>query len=122
MANRSRRARTLVDGFIEFWDRHRAVLRTRNLAAQEGDDRFRDVRNRANAPFLEGFTRQVTAARERGSVDPHIVPLAAAAALVALLERMAAFHAELEPMGISRADLLETTARIVHQTVVGAGR
>ena len=48
-------ARTLVDGFIDFWDRHRAVLRTRNLAAQEGDDRFRDVRNRANAPFLDGF-------------------------------------------------------------------
>ena len=47
-------------------------------------------------------------------------PLAASAALVALIERMAAFHRELEQIGISRADLVETTARIIHQTVVGA--
>ena len=40
------RARRLVDGFLLYWDDHRAVLRTRNLAAQEGDQRFRDVRNR----------------------------------------------------------------------------
>ena len=42
-------ARALVEGFVDFWDVNRAVLRTRNLAAQEGDQRFRDVRNRAGA-------------------------------------------------------------------------
>jgi AcrR family transcriptional regulator len=115
-------ARALVDGFVGHWDSHRAVLRTRNLAAQEGDARFRAVRNAANAPFLEGFTRQVSAARRRGDVDAEVAPLAAAAALVALLERMAAFHAELEPMGISRADLVETTARIAFRVVGGRAR
>src|SRR5947207_231597 len=35
-------ARALVGGFVAFWDVNRAVLRTRNLAAQEGDPRFRD--------------------------------------------------------------------------------
>ena len=29
-------ARSLVDGFLAYWDARRAVLRTRNLAAQEG--------------------------------------------------------------------------------------
>ncbi len=53
---------------------------------------------------------------------PALSAAAAAAALVALIERMAAFHQELEPMGISRADLVETTARIIHQTVVGTER
>jgi AcrR family transcriptional regulator len=115
-------ARDLVQGFIDLWDRHRAVLRTRNLAAQEGDSRFREVRNRANAPFLDGFTRQITRSIELGRVDPRLSPLAASAALVALIERMAAFHTELEPMGISRAELVETTARIVGQTVVGTDR
>jgi AcrR family transcriptional regulator len=105
-------ARALVDGFIDYWDRHRAVLRTRNLAAQEGDARFREVRNQANAPFLDGFARQIS--------DPALAPRAAAAALVALLERMAAFHHELEPMGIPRTDLVETTARIVYRTVVSS--
>ena len=32
-------ARRLVEDFIANWDEHRAVLRTRNLAAQEGDER-----------------------------------------------------------------------------------
>jgi len=32
---------------------------------------------------------------------------------------MAAFHTDLEPWGVTRADLVETTARIVFQTVTG---
>ena len=46
-------ARALVDGFVDYWDRHRAILRTRNLAAQERDQRFRDVRNRTMAHRTE---------------------------------------------------------------------
>jgi hypothetical protein len=32
---------------------------------------------------------------------------------------MAAFHHDLEPLGIDRAALVETTARIIQQTVAG---
>jgi hypothetical protein len=32
---------------------------------------------------------------------------------------MAAFHADLEPYGVTRDDLVETTARIIFQTVTG---
>jgi hypothetical protein len=35
------------------------------------------------------------------------------------MERMAAFHADLEPLGVPRADLVETTARIIYQVVTG---
>ena len=48
-----------------------------------------------------------------------IAPYAAAAALVAMMERMAAFHVDLEPYGATRTDVVETTARIVFQTVTG---
>jgi AcrR family transcriptional regulator len=112
-------ARSLVDGFIGYWDRHRAVLRSRNLAAQEGDARFREVRNATLTEFTTRFDAKISAARASGAVADAMSPPAAAAALVALIERMAAFHKDLEPMGISRADLVETTARIIHQTVVG---
>jgi AcrR family transcriptional regulator len=114
-------ARALVAGFVEYWDRHRAVLRTRNLAAQEGDERFRDVRNRTLGEFMSSLTDKIAEARAAGRVVDEMSPLAASAALVALIERMAAFHRELEPIGISREDLVETTARIIHQTVVGRG-
>ena len=107
-------ARRLVDGFLLFWDDHRAVLRTRNLAAQEGDQRFRDVRNSSLQPITEGLSRKVV---ENG-VDG-LAPYAAAAALVAMMERMAAFHTDLEAYGATRADVVETTARIVFQTVTG---
>jgi hypothetical protein len=109
-------ARHLVDGFLRFWDDHRAVLRTRNLAAQEGDQRFRDVRNQALQPLTEGLSRKV-----EQSGAPGLAPYAAAAALVAMMERMAAFHVDLEAYGVSRADVVETTARILFQTVTGEG-
>jgi AcrR family transcriptional regulator len=112
-------ARRLVTGFLDCWDRHRAVLRTRNLAAQEGDPRFREVRHDSLAPFLNGFARQVGESQAAGRVAAEMAPLATAAALVALIERMAAFHLDLEPMGVGRAELVETTSRILHQTVTG---
>lgn len=112
-------ARELVDGFFEYWDKHRAVLRTRNLAAQEGDRRFREIRNNTLTTFTARFTGLVAASQRDGHVSPSLSPPAAGAAVVALIERMAAFHRDLEPMGITRADLVETTARIIHQTVVG---
>jgi AcrR family transcriptional regulator len=112
-------ARELVDAFIEYWDSHRAVLRTRNLAAQEGDQRFRTVRNESLRPLREGLADKVAAAQRGGRVSAGIAPMAAAAALSSMMERMAAFHTDLEPLGIERRDLVETTARILHQTVTG---
>lgn len=114
-------ARALVEGFVSFWDQHRAVLRTRNLAAQEGDQRFRAVRNESLLPLTEGLARRVREAQADGQVSAELSPPAAASALVSMMERMAAFHGDLEPLGATRADIVETTARIVHQTVTGVG-
>jgi AcrR family transcriptional regulator len=112
-------ARDMVDLFLRYWDEHRAVLRTRNLAAQEGDQRFRQVRNNSLRPLTEHLAAAVAESQVAGRVSTEIAPMAAAAALVALLERMAAFHRDLETLGVTRADVVETTARIVHQTVTG---
>jgi AcrR family transcriptional regulator len=106
--------RRFVEDFITNWDDHRAVLRTRNLAAQEGDQRFRDVRNEALRPLTEGIAAKVAAQDE-----PGVASYAAAAAMVAMLERMAAFHTDLEAYGTSRADVVETTARILLRTATG---
>src|SRR6478752_6991744 len=93
-------AREMVSSFMEYWDGHRAVLRTRNLAAQEGDRRFRDVRNAALRPLREGLAAKVEESQRDGRVGPAISPMAAAAALAAMIERMAAFQADLEPYGV----------------------
>lgn len=113
-------ARELVEAFVTYWDDHRAVLRTRNLAAQEGDQRFRRVRIESLRPLREGLAAKVGEAQRAGRVAAEITPMAAAAALASMMERMAAFHLELEQWGVNRRELVETTARIVYQTVTGS--
>lgn len=112
-------ARQLVDGFITYWDDHRAVLRVRNLAAEEGDTRFRQARIRTLGVITEGLRVQIADAQKAGRVDAEVAPYAAAAGLVAMMERMAAYHLDLEPRGTTRRDIVETVARIIHLTVTG---
>jgi hypothetical protein len=65
---------------------------------------------------------KVVAAQADGAVGKDLSPIAAAAALVAMLERMAAFHTDLEPLGASRDDVVATTAQIIYETVTGRAR
>jgi AcrR family transcriptional regulator len=113
------RARRLVDAFVRHWDAHRAVLLVRNLAADEGDRRFMRVRQRAMTPVLSRLAAEVQSGQDAGRVDAAMVPQATAAALGAILERLSAYHRELEMVGVTRKDLVETCARIVLQTVRG---
>jgi hypothetical protein len=112
-------ARAMVVAFVQQWERHRAVLRTRNLAAQEGDQRFRTVRNASLQPLVDALAERIEDAQQAGDVGTAISPIAAAAALVAMTERVAAFHRELEGLGVAPEALVETTARIIHQTATG---
>lgn len=112
-------ARELVDGFITYWDQHRGVLRTRNLAAQEGDRRFREARVRSLSEITDRLAGQIAERQAAGAVIARITPYAAAGALVAMMERMAAYHFDFEPRGVTRADMVETLAAIVFQTVTG---
>jgi AcrR family transcriptional regulator len=114
-------ARALADAFVSHWDTHRAVLLVRNLAADEGDRRFQKVRREALRPVLEQLARRIEEAQRGARVAGDLHPYAAAAALASILERLAAYHKELEPLGVTRGDLVETCARIVFQTVTGRG-
>jgi AcrR family transcriptional regulator len=112
-------SRRMVDAFVDSWGEHRAVLRTRNLAAQEGDQRFRAVRNASLRPITEALAAKITEAQRAGRVDAQMSAIAAASAMVSMTERVAAFHREIEDLGVTHAALVETTARIIDQTVTG---
>jgi AcrR family transcriptional regulator len=113
------RARGIVEGFIRHWDDHHAVLRVRNLASDEGDANFRAVRARSTGPVLRGIGRLIEESQSRGQVSRQEDPGAAAASMGAILERMAAYHVDLESAGVSRNALVETCARILHRVVTG---
>jgi len=113
------RARRIVEAFVAHWDAHRAVLRVRNLASEEGDARFLRVRRRVHGPVIEAFAEQVRRSQAAGRVAPEIHPYAAAAALAAILERLAAYHSALRALGVTREHLVETSARILLRTLTG---
>ncbi len=111
-------ARTVVDAFVRHWDQHHAALLFRNVAAEQGDRRFQKVRIRAMHPVLQELAKKIEVSHT-GDKGAGISPVAAAAALAAILERLAAYHQELEVLGVSREQLVETCARILHQVVTG---
>lgn len=112
-------ARAIVEGFVRHWDANRAVLMIRNFGAERGDRRFQAVRRHALRPVLERFAEHISASQVAGRVSESVHPYAAAAALASILERLAAYHEELEVSGVTRDDLIETCARMLVQTVTG---
>ncbi len=114
-------ARAIVRAFVDHWDAHRAVLLIRNLAADEGDRRFMKIRRRALSPVIEHLARQIEANQAQGRIAGEVHPAAAAAAMATILERLAAYHREIEYFGAGREELIESCARILFQTVTGRG-
>ena len=84
----------LADRFLEFWDRHRSLLRVVELAGGEGDQRFAQLRSR--------MLRPVTLALADVGRKPDAHPMAAC--LVAMLANVAAHRPGFEHTGISMGD------------------
>ena len=112
-------ARSVVRGFVDHWDAHRSVLLVRNLFADEGDRRFMKVRRRALSPVIEQLASKIRENQELGRIEAELHPAAAAAAMASILERLAAYHREIEYFGAGREELIESCARILYQTVTG---
>jgi len=106
------RARALVRRFLDLWDEHHAVLRIRDHAAEEGDRRFRRERREALRPLLDALAAQVPAQAGEG-----FHPAVAAAAVATVLESAGAHHRELAALGIPRDALIETSARLLVDTL-----
>jgi AcrR family transcriptional regulator len=111
--------RTFVAAFIDYWDEHQAILRLRNLRSEENDPRFRKRRLAANGYTMDRFVDKVDQAKASGRLAEEMNSLATAGAVMAVLERLAAFHVEFERRGVARPEMNETVARLVYQTLTG---
>jgi len=65
------------------------LLRVRNLAADEGDERFFRARTDALAPMVGLLTNRIALSREQGALPKDLHPASAAIAFVAMAERLA---------------------------------
>ena len=117
--NGARRAREVVEGFLDYYERHRAVLRVVDLATVEGDVRFQRLRTRAMSSLTEALADAVAAAQADGRGGAGVDPRAAAFVLVAMLTHCAAHRPELESAGVSTETVVDAMVPIVHFTVTG---
>jgi AcrR family transcriptional regulator len=113
------RARAFTNAFFDYWVGHQAVLRARNLQAEEGDQRFRDSRVKAYQGLMAPLLAKIEDGQAEGRLSPTLNPYATAAAMVAVLERLVAFQAEFARRGVTRSAMVDTIAVILVQTLTG---
>ena len=110
-------AERLVDEMLDFWDEHRSVLRVVDLATEEGDRRFQNIRTHLLNPLTNAL-RDVIQHRAAGRPDDGD-PMATAGVLVAMLAHVAAHQYGFEFWGTRTDDLKRSMARMVFWAVSG---
>jgi AcrR family transcriptional regulator len=112
------RAATVIDALNEVWDRHRPVLRYRNLEATRGDPRFVSLRMNTFLPFIDRFAKRIL------SINPAVPGVrkradayAEASILHGAMEHMAATDREVMAAGLGVKRVNANIARIVALTV-----
>lgn len=103
-------AESFVDLYTEMWNRNRTIFGVRNMAAEEGDQRFIESRGDHAKPMLVALSRQVQRAKDAGRVPAHLTPIASAAAILIMLERLSSVGPQSEIDG-------ELTFRNIKQSV-----
>ena len=113
------RAMALVQGFLDFWEQHEAVLRVVDLAIIEGDKRFRRIRNELLAPVVFALIEVITEHQKAGKHPDTVDPRAHAAVLLSMLSHVAEHRHGLEAWGVTGGQASESMARIVAWSVTG---
>jgi len=105
------RARQFVRHYVDYWQQHRTVFRVRNLASEEGDERFRRLREDAIRPLLRAIANRIESRVRR---NPDVPAYAQAGILAAMLERLSAiYHGYISSELVTSEQLIEAAALIV---------
>jgi AcrR family transcriptional regulator len=112
-------ATQLVDGFLDFWRDHEAVLRVVELAAAEGDRRFSRIRMKLLNMVVTSLTEAISEQHRTGRADADGVPAATAGILVTMLAACAAHTKAFESWSVKEGDLRAGLTRLVAWGVTG---
>jgi AcrR family transcriptional regulator len=112
-------ARQLVDALFDFWRENEAVLRVVDLAASEGDARFRRIRVRMLNSITTALAEVITELQQSGRYADEVQPLAMSGALVGMLAHNAAHQKGFESWDIHGEDLRESMTRLVYWGITG---
>ncbi len=113
-------AEALAGEVMEFWVENQPVLRVVDLATDEGDTRFADVRTRLLNDLNNALAAASLEHQQAGRGQPEVDPNAIAGVLVAMLAHVAAHRSGFEFWGVRSADLRTVMARIIFWSITGA--
>jgi AcrR family transcriptional regulator len=111
--------RELVDGFLSFWVSHRSILRVVDLAAAEGDERFRSLRTRMLNDVVMALADVIRELQRSGKGLAEIDAVAMAGTLVAMLAHVAAHQVGFETWDIHVRDVRQSLEHLVYWGVLG---
>jgi AcrR family transcriptional regulator len=111
----------VVEGFMDYWERNRAVFRVVELTTVEGDLRFQGLRVRALNAVTVTLARVIATQADRSGSPAGEDPMAAAGTLIAMMAQVAGHRYGFEFWGIRTASLIDSQARLVHWSVTGRG-
>ncbi|MBI2704493.1 MAG: TetR/AcrR family transcriptional regulator [Actinobacteria bacterium] len=110
----------LVDGFMDFWERYRALLRVVDLATEEGDQRFRKIRSGLLNELTVALAEVVEDLKKTSKHPDDLDPMATAGVLVSMLAHVSSHRFGFEFWGIRTGDLRRSMARVIYSTMTGA--
>jgi AcrR family transcriptional regulator len=109
----------VVEEFMEYWERNRAVFRVVELTTVEGDLRFQGLRVRALNAVTVTLARVIASHADASGSPAGDDPMAAAGTLIAMLAQVAGHRYGFEFWGIRTASLVDSQARLLHWSVTG---
>jgi len=109
------RATAMVQRYLAHWLEHNALYRVRNLAADEGDRRFVDVRTAGITPLMTAMRDALERAQQARWIPDHLDPMMTAGVLLAMLERLAATQIHYRHSAEDLSSMLRATAYILAQ-------
>jgi len=109
----------VVEGFMDYWERNRAVFRVVELTTVEGDLRFQGLRVRALNAVTVTLARVIAHQAGTSGSPAGSDPMAAAGTLIAMLAQVAGHRYGFEFWGIRTASLVDSQARLLHWSVTG---
>jgi AcrR family transcriptional regulator len=109
----------VVEGFMEYWERNRAVFRVVELITVEGDHRFSGLRVRVLNAVTVTLARVIATHAGTSGSPAGTDAMAAAGTLIAMLAQVSGHRYGFEFWGIRTASLVDSQARLLHWSVTG---
>jgi AcrR family transcriptional regulator len=112
-------AQEFVDGFLDFWRKHDAILRVVDLGAAEGDKRFNKIRMKILNSVNTSLAGSVAELQSKGRVDKDVNPAAISGSLVTMLSAVASHQKAFSSWGVKQTELKPNLALLVYLGITG---